>query len=91
MVASLYRDHVVVVGAGKVGHQVIKGLLALREAVVAVERQSESLLLDEVIDWGVPVIHGDGRNQKTLVQAGVPAARRSSWPPTTTWPTSTAA
>ncbi|HEX8203334.1 MAG TPA: NAD(P)-binding protein, partial [Isosphaeraceae bacterium] len=75
MMASLYRDHVVVVGAGKVGHQVIKGLLALREAVVAVEKQSESLLLEEVIGWGVPVIHGDGRNPKALEQAGVAVAR----------------
>jgi voltage-gated potassium channel len=75
MMASLYRDHVVVVGAGKVGHQIIRGLLALRETVVAVERQAESLLLDEIIDWGVPVIHGDGRNPKTLVQAGVGVAR----------------
>ena len=34
MVASLYRGHVVVVGLGKVGYQIIKGLLELRETVV---------------------------------------------------------
>ena len=38
MVASLYRNHIVVVGVGKVGYQIIKGLLALRETVVAVEK-----------------------------------------------------
>jgi voltage-gated potassium channel len=75
MVASLYRDHVVVVGAGKVGNQIIKGLLELGEAVVAVEIQPESPLLDEVVDLGVPVIRGDGRNPRTLAQAGVAAAR----------------
>jgi Trk K+ transport system NAD-binding subunit len=76
MVASLYRQHIVVVGVGKVGYEIIKGLLALREPVVAVERQSaDSALLDEVIDLKVPVIRGDGRTLKTLEQAGVARAR----------------
>jgi Trk K+ transport system NAD-binding subunit len=76
MVASLYRDHMVVVGVGKVGYQIIKGIRELREPVVAVERQSaESPLLDEVLDLGVPVIRGDGRTPKTLEQAGTARAR----------------
>ncbi|MCL6501354.1 MAG: NAD-binding protein [Pirellulales bacterium] len=75
MVASLHRDHVVVVGVGKVGYRIIRGLLDLREAVVAVEKQGETPFLDEVTDLGVPVIHGDGRNAKVLEQAGVKAAR----------------
>ena len=76
MVASLYREHVVVVGVGKVGYQIIKGIHELREPVVVVERASaESELLDAVIDLGVPVIRGDGRTVKTLDQAGVPRAR----------------
>lgn len=76
MVASLYRDHIVVVGVGKVGYQIIKGMLDLREPVVAVERPAaESGLLDEIIDLGVPVVRGDGRNVKTLEQAGVGHAR----------------
>ncbi len=76
MVASLYRHHVVVVGVGKVGYEIIKGLLALREPVIAVERQTaDSSLLDEVIDLKVPVIRGDGRTLKTLEQAGVARAR----------------
>ncbi len=32
-------------------------------------------LLDEIVDMGVPVIRGDGRNAKTLEQAGVGHAR----------------
>jgi len=76
MIASLYRDHLIVVGVGKVGHQVIKGILALREPVIAVERVgSESALLEEIIDLGVPVIRGDGRAAKTLEQAGIAHAR----------------
>src|SRR3954470_24433890 len=59
MVASLYRNHVVVVGVGKVGYQVIKGLLALHESVVAVDQAGESLLIDDIRDLGVPVIQGN--------------------------------
>ena len=76
MVASLQRNHVIVVGVGTVGYQIIKGALDLREPVVAIERASvESPLLDEVIDLGVPVVRGDGRNPKTLEQAGLSKAR----------------
>jgi Trk K+ transport system NAD-binding subunit len=75
MVASLHRNHIVVVGVGKVGYRVIKGLLALGERIVAIERVDSSLLLDEVLDLGVPVIKGDGRQRKILEQAGVAEAR----------------
>jgi len=75
MVASLYRNHVVVVGVGKVGYQVIKGLLELRESVVAVDQAGESLLIDDIRDLGVPIIQGNARYQKTLEQAGVAEAR----------------
>ncbi len=74
MVASLYRNHVVVVGVGKVGYQIIKGLLALRESDVAVDQAGESLLIDDIRDLGEPVIQGNGRYEKTLVQAGVAEA-----------------
>ena len=75
MVASLYRNHVVVVGVGKVGYQIIKGLIALRESVVAVDQADESLLIDDIRDLGVPIIQGNARYHKTLEQAGVAKAR----------------
>ncbi|WP_435019902.1 potassium channel family protein [Tundrisphaera sp. TA3] len=76
MAASLHRDHVVIVGIGKVGYQTLKGILALNEAVVAVERPgADSELLDELVDLGVPLIRGDGRTVKTLEQAGVRHAK----------------
>ncbi|MFO0907947.1 MAG: NAD-binding protein [Isosphaeraceae bacterium] len=75
MVASLYRNHVVVVGVGKVGFRVIQGLVELHEAVVAVELRTDASLLDEVYELGVPVIHGDGRMDKVLREAGVGYAR----------------
>ena len=75
MVASLYRNHVVVVGVGKVGYGVIQGLVERREAVVAIDQSSDAPLLDLVFEMGVPVIRGNGRHDKVLIEAGVPRAR----------------
>ena len=77
MVASLYRNHTVVVGVGKVGYRIIRGLLDLGEPVVVIERAetAASTLLEELVDRGVPVIRGDGRAAKVLEQAGVPRAQ----------------
>jgi Trk K+ transport system NAD-binding subunit len=75
MVASSYRNHIVVVGAGKVGYHIIRGLVAVHEPVVAVEIKTQSLVLDEVHDLGVPVITGNARHQKILEQASVRRAR----------------
>jgi voltage-gated potassium channel len=75
MLASLCRDHFVVIGVGKVGYQVIKALLELRESVVAIEMASGSALLSELFDKGVPVVSGNARMASTLEQAGVRQAR----------------
>lgn len=76
MVASLYRNHVLVVGVGKVGYQILREVHALGEQAVAVEKPgAESSILEEIVDLGIPVIRGDGRNAKTLEQAGVRHAR----------------
>jgi Trk K+ transport system NAD-binding subunit len=75
MVASLYRNHIVVVGVGRVGYRTIKGLVALRESVVAIEQRTDSEFLDEVDSLGVPVIAGNGRHKKILEQAEVGRAR----------------
>jgi Trk K+ transport system NAD-binding subunit len=74
MVASLYRNHVVVVGVGKVGYQIIRGLLELHETVVAIDMADRSRLREDVFDLGVPIIQGNARNAKTLEQAGVKVA-----------------
>src|SRR5262249_38910557 len=75
MVASLHRNHIIVVGVGKVGYRTIKGLVALRESVVAIEQRADSEFLDEVDSLGVPVISGNGRHRKILEQAGASRAR----------------
>ena len=75
MLAALCRNHFVVIGVGKVGYQVIRHLLELRESVVAIEMASGSPLLGELFDKGVPVIQGNARQSLVLEQAGVRQAR----------------
>lgn len=75
MLASLCRNHVVVVGVGRVGYQVIRELLELKETVVAIEKSSESELLVELFDEGIPVIPGNARATAILEQAGVAMAK----------------
>ena len=75
MAASLYRNHVVVVGVGRVGYRVILGLLEMKEQVVAIESGASANFVDDVLDLGVPVIQGNGRLEKVLAQAGVAHAR----------------
>jgi voltage-gated potassium channel len=75
MLASLCRNHFVVIGVGKVGYQVIRLLLELHESVVAIEMASGSPLLGELFDKGVPVIQGNARQSSVLDQAGVRQAK----------------
>jgi Trk K+ transport system NAD-binding subunit len=75
MNASVMRNHMVVIGVGKVGYNIIKDLLEMREDVVAVERNMESPLVAELLDLNVPIIQGEGRLKKTLEQAGVARAK----------------
>jgi Trk K+ transport system NAD-binding subunit len=75
MEASAMRDHQVVVGVGKVGYRILKELALLRLEAVAIERKSESHLVAEILDLGIPVIRGDARVKKTLEDANVAQAR----------------
>lgn len=75
MIASLHRDHVVVVGVGKVGYRIVLGLLELKERVVAVELRPQSEFQEELARLNVPVICGNGRSRQTLLHAGVEHAK----------------
>lgn len=75
MLASLCRNHVIVVGAGRIGYQIIKELLDLRETVVAIEMASDAFLLGELYDRKIPVIQGNARLSTILEQAGVARAK----------------
>jgi voltage-gated potassium channel len=75
MLASLCRNHFVVIGVGKVGYQVVRGLLEMRESIVAIEMAAGAPFLGELFDRGIPVIQGNARMASVLEQAGVRQAR----------------
>jgi len=75
MLASMYRNHVVVVGVGRVGYRIIQGLTALKDPVVAVELKPDGELAQELRGQNVPVLVGNGRSAAVLEQAGVNKAR----------------
>jgi len=75
VMASTYRDHVVVCGLGHVGFRVLECLLADRVPVVAVESDPASRYLDRARATGIPILLRDMRDDTTLVEACVPHAR----------------
>jgi Trk K+ transport system NAD-binding subunit len=60
------RDHVVLVGLGSVGMQVLDGLLARGREVVVVEREESNRYLNQVRQRGVPLVLGDSTLGQTL-------------------------
>lgn len=67
------RQHYVVCGFGRVGQQVVSGLLASKQAVVAIDATAESAA--EFERQGIPYIIGDAADDKVLQQAGIEHAR----------------
>ncbi len=75
VMASTYRDHVVLCGLGHVGSRVLESLRAAGAEVVAVERDGGSRFVATARAAGVPVLVDDMRDDEVLLAAGVPAAR----------------
>ena len=73
-VASTYSDHVVVCGLGRIGFRVVRWLLDLGQDVVLVDTESENPLLDQVREWGVPVVVADAKRPDVLQQVGIAKA-----------------
>jgi len=60
------RGHVVMVGLGSVGMEVLDGLLARGREVVVVERDESNRYLNQVRQRGVPLVLGDSTLAQTL-------------------------
>ena len=69
--ASIYRDHVVVCGLGKVGYRVVLELLRFGKDVVAIETNEEGRFIEKVRAMDIPVIIGDATREDFLQKAGV--------------------
>ncbi len=70
-VASTFNKHVILVGLGHLGYQVLNLFLNLDQEVVAIELNPKADLLSEVRKEGVPVIVDDANKQSALEDAGI--------------------
>jgi Trk K+ transport system NAD-binding subunit len=69
--ASIYRDHIIVCGLGKVGYRVMLELLKYGRDVVAIETNEIGRFIEKAKALGIPVILGDARRSDFIRQAGV--------------------
>ncbi len=69
------RDHVVVVGLGRLGQHLCRRLMDNGARVVAIERDADAEGVVEMRRKGVPVIVGDGSDDGALRRAGAQHAR----------------
>ncbi|QIV77589.1 potassium channel protein [Fervidobacterium pennivorans subsp. shakshaketiis] len=77
---SKMKDHIIVVGAGNIGTQVINQLLRLNEQVVAIDNLvTEEELREKITDSSktknIVFVKGDATNEEVLLRAGIKNAR----------------
>jgi len=70
---SKLNNHIIVCGAGRVGHEVVAELLQEKQNFVVIEK--DTVRLAELSDNGVLFIVGDATEDKTLLAAGIKQAR----------------
>jgi Trk K+ transport system NAD-binding subunit len=73
--AQTFRDHVIVVGLGRVGYRVVLQLLDAGYEVVVIDTEWAGEFVPTALRLSVPVVHGDGREPDVLRQAGLNRAR----------------
>lgn len=73
--ASAMKDHVVLVGLGKLGLRTFQMLRRLGMPVVVIERDAQGQFLEEVRREGSPVLIGDGRRDELMIEGNVAKAR----------------
>jgi CPA2 family monovalent cation:H+ antiporter-2 len=72
-IAPTLRDHVVVVGAGRVGSRIVDVLGRMKVPRLVVE--SDATRVEDLQKAGVPVLYGDAGNSEILDHAGLGRAR----------------
>jgi Trk K+ transport system NAD-binding subunit len=71
VMASTYRDHVILCGLGHLGFRVLQQLVTAGVGVVVLEKSEQSLFIDEAKAMGVPVLLRDMKEDQALVDAGI--------------------
>ncbi len=67
------KDHVILCGAGRVGHHVISRLMMEKVPFVVIDRNEE--ILKKLMDDGVLVISDDATKDEVLLEAGISRAK----------------
>jgi len=70
-VASTYRHHIIVFGAGHVGMRVILTLAQMGSDIIVVDNSPDEGVEDALQGLDIPLINGDGRLPRTLEKAGL--------------------
>ncbi|MDB5357849.1 MAG: TrkA-N domain protein [Phycisphaerales bacterium] len=71
VVASTYRDHVILCGLGHLGYRVLEQLVASQTPTVVLERSKTNVFLAQAKAMGVPVLVRDMKEDQALIDAGV--------------------
>jgi voltage-gated potassium channel len=75
VMASTFRDHVIICGLGHLGFRILGQLVDRGEEIVAVERDATSPFLGKAKEAGVAVLVRDMRDDEALRDAGIAHAR----------------
>lgn len=70
-VASTYRSHVIVFGAGHVGMRVILELCRIGLDLVVIDNSPDAGVEEALTELNIPLIVADGRQMQTLEKAGL--------------------
>jgi Trk K+ transport system NAD-binding subunit len=75
VMASVYRDHVVLCGLGKLGVRVLEELVASNVPVVVIEKEESNRFFPQAHAMNVPVLVRDMKEDQSLIDAGIPFAQ----------------
>lgn len=75
VLASTYRDHIILCGLGRVGYRILERLMQWHLDVVVIEKDEQSQFVQRMKQSSVPLLFLDARQEETLTLAGLAHAR----------------
>jgi Trk K+ transport system NAD-binding subunit len=75
VMASTYRDHIVLCGLGHLGFRVLEQLVFAKVPVVAIEKDEKGRFVAPAKAFGIPVLICDMKDDQALLDAGIEYAR----------------
>lgn len=74
-VASTLKNHIILIGLGHLGYRVALKLHEMGENLAIIELSTNADTINEVRNWGLPVIHDDATRPAVLEAANIQKAR----------------